>query len=140
MWNVAAVVTSPTSYAIEALECLQRRVHELALAREVLLERLHEPHGVERRVTRLREHEPGLRGEIARAVRALGARAGIGSDERREVLVVARLVAARAVHLGDLGARLDGDVDGLRELRDVALVDAERAVDVARLLVELAGR
>ena len=29
---------------------------------------------------------------------------------------------------------------GLRELRDVAFVDAERAVDVARLLVELAGR
>ena len=45
--------------------------------------------------------------------------------------MVARLVAARAVHLGDLEARLDGDVDGLRELREVALVDAERAVDVA---------
>ena len=30
--------------------------------------------------------------------------------------------------------------DGLRELREVALVDSKRAIHVARLLVELAGR
>jgi hypothetical protein len=55
------------------------------------------------------------------------------------VLVVARLVAARAIHLGHLRARLDGDVDGLRELLDVALVGVESAVDVARLLIKVAG-
>ena len=119
---------------------MQRRVHELALELEVLLERLHELHRVERGIARLCEHEPRLRGEITRALAPLGPGGGVGRDERREVLVVARLVAARAVHLGDLEARLDGNVDGLRELREVALVDAERGVDVARLLVELAGR
>src|SRR5688572_17652705 len=88
---------------------------------------------------RLRQHEACLCREVAGAIRAFGAGGGIGRDERSELLVVTRLVAACAMDFGDLRANLDGDLDGLRELCNVALVDAERAVDVARLLVELAG-
>src|SRR5690606_35391832 len=121
----------------EFAERVGRLLHGLPLAREILLERLHQPDLDEAVVERLGQRERGDRREVARAVRTLGAGARIGRNDALELRAVALGAVGRLVDARQLGARLERELEGPREDIDVAAVDAHRRGVLAGLLVEL---
>ncbi len=118
---------------------LDRRIHALLLLLQAGLERLPQLHGDELVVQLLREDERRACGERPGAGGSLRPRLRVDAYDLRQLLAIERVVVRRLVDLGDLEAGLEGGLDRLRELLDVARVRVERAVVGRGLLVEVAG-